>query len=138
MKAKEYLQQAFRLNQKINFDIQEEAELRQMITSISAIRMTEKVQSSGNGEAPYIKGLEKLIEMEKKINREIDQLVDLKEEIREVIEALADPNEKLVLLYRYLQGCTWKQIGQELNVDQRTVRRWHASALQHVVIPEKF
>lgn len=74
--------------------------------------------------------------MEKKINTEIDKLVDLKAQIRSVIEAVSDPNERMVLRYRYIHNMTWDQIGDELHADARTVRRWHGIALMHVVIPE--
>ena len=44
-------------------------------------------------------------------------------------------DEQLVLRYRYIHNCTWEQIGNELNADARTIRRWHKDALQKVKIP---
>ena len=73
--------------------------------------------------------------LEAKINREIDTLVDLKEQMREVIAAVPDTDERMVLRYRYIHNLTWEQIGNELNADARTIRRWHGSALLHVVLP---
>ena len=70
--------------------------------------------------------------LEQQINDEIDTLVDLKEQIRGVIDRVADTDERMVLRYRYVHNYTWEQIGDELNADKSTVRRWHGNALSHV------
>ena len=36
----------------------------------------------------------------------------------------------------YVHNFTWEQIGDELNADKSTIRRWHGNALNHVVVPE--
>jgi DNA-directed RNA polymerase sigma subunit (sigma70/sigma32) len=76
------------------------------------------------------------MDLEAKINEEIDKLVDLKEEIRGVIEAVFDKDEQTVLRFRYIHNYTWEQIGDAMKADARTVRRWHDKALSHVVVPE--
>ena len=135
MTSKEYLRQAYRLDQKINSDIEEVARLREMSTSISSPVLGDKVQTSRNGDAPFVRSVEKILLLEEKINREIDTLVDLKQQMREVIAAVPDTDERMVLRYRYIHNLTWEQIGNELNADARTIRRWHGSALVHVVLP---
>ena len=75
-------------------------------------------------------------ELEQKINAEIDRLVDLKEQIRTVIDRVENPDEQMVLRYRYIHNWTWERIGNELHADARTVRRWHGKALLHVTLPE--
>lgn len=136
MTNKEYLRQAYRLDQKINSDIEEVARLREMASSISSPVLGDKVQTSRNGDAPFVRSIEKILMLEEKINREIDTLVDLKQQMREVIAAVPDTDERMVLRYRYIHNLTWEQIGNELNADARTIRRWHGSALVHVVLPE--
>lgn len=137
MTNKEYLRQAYRLDQKINSDIEEVARLREMASSISSPVLGDKVQTSRNGDAPFVRSIEKILMLEEKINREIDTLVDLKQQMREVIAAVPDTDERMVLRYRYIHNLTWEQIGNELNADARTIRRWHGSALVHVVLPEE-
>ena len=137
MTNKEYLRQAYRLDQKINSDIEEVARLREMAGSISSPVLGDKVQTSRNGDAPFVRSVEKILLLEEKINREIDTLVDLKQQMREVIAAVPDTDERMVLRYRYIHNLTWEQIGNELNADARTIRRWHGSALVHVVLPEE-
>ena len=74
--------------------------------------------------------------LEEKINEEIDLLVNLKEEIRSVIDMVSNTDERMVLRYRYIHNYTWEQIGDVLGADSRTVRRWHGQALGHVTLPE--
>ena len=136
MTNKEYLRQAYRLDQKINSDIEEVTRLREMASSISSPVLGDKVQTSRNGEAPFVRSIEKILMLEEKIDREIDLLVDLKSQMRDVIAAVPDTDERMVLRYRYIHNLTWEQIGNELNADARTIRRWHGSALVNVVLPD--
>lgn len=136
MTAKEYLHQAYRLDHKINSDIEELGRLREMSGSISSPQFGERVQTTRNLDAPFVKSLEKIFEMEQKINAEIDLYVDLKREIRTVIEKVENTDEQMVLRYRYIHNMTWEDIGDELHADKSTVRRWHGAALTHVVLPE--
>ena len=136
MTNKEYLRQAYRLDQKINSDIEEVARLREMAGNISSPVLGDKVQTSRNRDGLFVRNMEKIILLEEKINREIDALVDLKSQMRDVIAAVQDTDERMVLRYRYIHNLTWEQIGNELNADKSTIRRWHGSALAHVVLPE--
>lgn len=136
MTAKEYLHQAYRLDHKINSDIEELQRLREMSTSISSPAFGERVQTSRNTDAPFVKCLFKIQELEQKIDAEIDLFVDLKKEIRSVIEKVENTDEQMVLRYRYIHNMTWEEIGDELHVDARTARRWHGSGLQTVILPE--
>ena len=136
MTNKEYLRQAYRLDQKINSDIEEVARLREMAGNISSPVLGDKVQTSRNRDGLFVRNMEKILLLEEKINREIDALVDLKSQMRDVIAAVQDTDERMVLRYRYIHNLTWEQIGNELNADKSTIRRWHGSALAHAVLPE--
>ena len=52
------------------------------------------------------------------------------------IEKMENPEERLLLKYRYLKNESWEDISYELNVSYRTVHRIHASALNNFVVPE--
>ena len=136
MTAKEYLRQAYRLDQKISSDLEEVASLREMSASVSSPQLTERLQTSKNTDAPFVRALEKIIDLEEHINKEVELLMELKKEIRVVITTVEDTDERMVLKYRYVHNYTWEQIGNELHADARTVRRWHGKALQHVILPE--
>lgn len=136
MKVKEYLKQAYRLDHKIDSDIEEVRKLREMVCSISSPALTERVQTSKSGRAPFEKSVEKIMILEQKIDDEIDLLVDLKAQIRDTIELVEDPDDKMVLRYRYIHNCTWEEIGDELGVDARTARRWHGRAVANAKLPD--
>ena len=70
MTAKEYLHQAYRLDHKINSDIEELGRLREMAASISAPQLGDKVQTSRNTDAPFVRSIEKIIELENKIKEQ--------------------------------------------------------------------
>lgn len=135
MTAKEYLSQAYRLDQRIDSNIAEITRLREMACGISSPSWEEEVQTSRNTDAPFVRCLEKIMDLEKVVNSEIDTLVDLKRQIRTTVDTVANVNERMVLRYRYIHNMTWEQIGGELNADERTIRRWHKAALSAVVVP---
>ena len=136
MTVKEYLHQAYRLDHRINSDIEELQRLREMSYSLSSPTLGDRVQTSKSNEAPFVKCVCKIRDMEEKINAEIDLFVDLKKEIRSVIEKVENTDEQMVLRYRYIHNMTWLDIGDELHADKSTIRRWHGSALSHVVLPD--
>ena len=137
MTNREYFEQAIWLDRKINSLIREEERLRELTMGISALTHGNRVQTSRPHEASFVRGLEKIMALEERINREIDALVDLKAELREVIDAVPCEEEQMVLRCRYLCCMSWEEVSKALGVNPRTVRRWHASALEHTVQPEK-
>ena len=136
MTSREYLCQAYRLDQRIDSNIREVSNLRKMMGSVSSPLLGDKVQVSHNGDAPFVRSVEKIFLLEEKINQEIDTLVDLKQQMRGVIAAVPDTDERMVLRYRYIHNMTWEQISDELNESVSTVKRRHKSALENVVLPE--
>ncbi len=138
MTIRDYLSQAYRLDQRIDSNIREVSTLRKMMGSISSPVLGDRVQTSRPAEAPFVRSIEKIMLLEEKINAEIDLLVDLKEQIRSVIAAVPDTDERMVLSYRYVHNLTWEQISDELNESVSTVKRRHKSALDHAVLPENF
>lgn len=136
MTVEEYFAQAHRLDQKINSDLKEIADLRAIACSISSPGWEERIRASGPKEPPFLHSLERILILEAAIDKEIDTLVDLKEQIRGVINALSDPDEQMVIRYRVLHGYTWEAIGQELHMDAKTAKRRYATGLEHAQLPE--
>ena len=138
MTTKEYLQQAYRLDKRINSHIKELEELKSMAAAISSPQITsDKVQTTPSGDPPYVSALMRIWEMEEKINAEIDLYVDLKAQIHTVLKQVSDPDYLMVLRYRYIPNYCWEQIGEELLADRRTVIRWHDAAIKQLQVPEK-
>ena len=135
MTAKEYLRQAYRLDHRINSDIAEMERLREMACSAGSPGMEERHNPNRAADAPYVRSLEKVWELNKKIYDEIDRLIDLKDQMRGAIAMVADIDEQMVLRYRYIHNMTWEEIGNQLHADRTTVYRWHGMALQHFIMP---
>lgn len=136
MTVKEYLRQAYLLDQRIKSYSIECDELRQMAQSISSPGFEEHYNASKNTDAPYIRTLEKLWDMEEKVLREQENLVCLKAQIREVIAQVDNPEQQAVLRYRYIHNYSWPRIADIVLVDETTVRRWHNKAIAKINLPE--
>lgn len=136
MTVKEYLGQAYLLDQRIHSYSIECEELRLMAESISSPSFEEHYNASRNTDAPYVHTVEKLWEMEEKILKEQSTLVKLKSQIREVISQVDKPEFQTVLRYRYIHNYTWPRIADLLKVDVVTVQRWHNKAISRIILPE--
>lgn len=136
MTVKEYLGQAYLLDQRIKSDTMELEELRLMAETISSPGFEEHYNATKNTDAPYVKAIEKMLDMESKIMTEINTLIELKNQIRAVISEIDKPEFQMILRYRYIHNMTWPTIGDKLCADGRTVQRWHNKALAKIKLPE--
>ena len=134
---KEYLRQAYRLDKRIDANIEEVRNLRETAESVSSLRFQEDpIQTTRSTDAPFVRVLEKAWEIEQRIADELSLLYDLKEQIKDAIASVKNIDEQLVLQYRYINAMTWEAIGAALHADERTIRRWHGRALLHMEMPK--
>lgn len=128
MTAKEYLEQAHRLDQRINAKIAMVDSLNVLATkattTISCMPRNPNRATSMMGDA-----VEKIIDLQMEINSDIDQLVDLKREIVRVIKAVENNEYKIILELRYLCFKPWIQIAVEMGYELRYVFKLHGRAL---------
>ena len=137
MTAKEYLNQARHLDALINCRLREIDYWRDLSSSVSGMRFDGMPHSPNRPtEAPFVRCLEKIDEIQRSVEEMVAYLVRLKEEINTAIDMLENRDEQLVLRYRYLDDCTWEEISRMLNVSLRTVYRIHGSALQNFSVPD--
>ena len=137
LKAKQYLNQAYRLNELIESNNLEIAQLNQLKASLSGIDYSkDKIQNSSSGDANFTKIVERIDELERIIKEDTAKMLSLKIEIRNVINSVKDNEERLVLKCRYLNFMIWDDICEAAHVSLRTVFRIHDSALENVKIPE--
>lgn len=136
MTVKEYLGQAYLLDQRIKSDTMEYEELRIMSQTISSPGFEEHYNATKNTDAPYIRTLEKMMDMENKLMEEMSVLLELKQQIREVVSQIEKPEFQMVLKYRYIHNMTWSAIADSLMADIRTVQRWHDKAICKLKLPE--
>lgn len=137
MTAKEYLNQARHLDALINCRLREIDYWKDLSSGVSGMRFDGMPHSPNRPtEAPFVRCLEKIDEIQRSVEEKITYLVRLKEEINAAIDKLENRDEQLVLRYRYLDDCTWEEISRMLNVSLRTVHRIHGSALQNFSVPD--
>jgi DNA-directed RNA polymerase specialized sigma subunit len=129
MTAKEYLSQARILDKLIDADIHELERLRALSTSLGTQDYSQdRVQTSGTGDK-LCEIVAKIVDLQVKINKEIDQYVKLKEQIKEKISSLNNTDYKLLLQMRYINGEKWEQIALNMEYSYRHTTRLHGEAL---------
>ena len=129
MTAKEFLGQAYRLDQRINSKLQQIDSLRGLTQKVTQSYDNEVVSRTRN-----VSSLEdaiiRLMEAEEELNRQIDQLVDTKIEIGKLIEKVHNESYRLLLEKRYLCFLAWDQIAAEMRYSRRWVLNKHERALE--------
>lgn len=132
MKAKEYLQQLQRLDTVINQKIKEVHDLR-----LQAVQRTggldyskERVQSSPSGDAPFVKPICRIIDLEAEINAEIDRFVDEKHKIINQIQGLKNSDYIRLLFKRYVEFKSLERICVEMNFSYDYIKHLHGYALK--------
>ncbi len=133
MKAKEYLNQAYRLNDIIRSDFQELEDLENIKDKICSPILSglPTAYNSSNDNANYTSTVEKIVELQNKIRIEIDRLIDLRTDIRDKIALVPNKSEHLVLKYRYIDFMTWEQIAVEMHYSFQWIHKIHQKALKN-------
>ena len=129
MKAKEYLSQAYRLDQRVDAKIEQVMALRNL--AAKATSTLTDVAPSGTRNVHRMEDIiVKLIDLENEINADIDNLVALKHEIMAAIRSIHDPDYCTVLELRYLCFKPWDQIAVEMGYGIDNVYKLHRMALK--------
>ena len=132
MHIKDYLLQASRLDQTIDNKLEQVQRLKDIALKVTISYEKEIVSGGGCVQSPMADTVNKLVDLEKEINKDIDKLVDLKREIIELIRRIDDSNHRLLLERRYLNGYGWDEVADEIGYDKRWVMRLHGRALKEI------
>ena len=134
MTAKEYLGQAYRLDQRINSKLEQVMSLRDLTTKATA---TMSDMPGGGSRNVYRMQdiIGKIIDLEDEINQDIDALVDLKREMVATIKAVADPECQTLLELRYLCFKTWEQIAVDMQYSTLNIYKLHDRAIKEIKFP---
>lgn len=132
MTAKEYLSQAYRLDQRIERKLEDRDRMRAKLVKATA-QLTGMPRGAGTD---WTDTAVKVMEYEQQIAEEIEELCRVKTEIRAVIDALDDKRYRELLTARYLDQKRWEQIAVDMHYSYMQVHRLHKEALRAIVIPE--
>lgn len=131
MKAKDYLKRLKRLDTIIRQKQQEITDLRLTASSTGGFDYSkERVQSSPSGDAPFVRPVLKIIELEQQINAEIDRYVEEKHKIINEIQSLKNSDYINLLYKRYVEYKSLEQICVEMNFSYDYIKHLHGYALQ--------
>ena len=135
MTPKEYLNQAYWLDRRIDSKLEQLSALQAMATKTTAIMSDDVVCYSRNVHSME-DVIAKIIDAQAEINQDIDRLVDLKRKIMQVVKAVDDPELQTLLELRYLCFKDWQEIAITMHCTESNVFKVHSKALQAVKVPK--
>ena len=128
MSTKDYLSQAYRIDQRINSKLAQVMSLRDLLG-----KATGTLSGAPKAATPNPHSMEdtiaKMVDLENEINDDIDTLVDLKAEIMRCIKDVENTEYQTLLEMRYLCFKRWEEIAFELNYSMQYAFRMHDRAL---------
>lgn len=128
MKIKEYLMQAYRIDQRINSKLEQIAALHDLATK-ATVTYSDMPKSPNRSGAKIEDAIIKIMDLEDEINRDIDKLVDLKTDITHLIKNLDSHEHQIILEQRYLCFKPWEQIAVDMGYSIQHTFRLHDAAL---------
>ncbi len=135
MTTKEFLLEYRELNKEINSMVSESVRLRRLSLSIGGtISNTGGGHSSAGGAARFEQAIDKVNDLETKINEKIDRLINKRAEIEAVLDSVDETILRTLLRYRYINGYTFERVAFEIGYSWRQTIRLHGDALRKVVI----
>lgn len=129
MNAKEYLSQAYRIDQRINSKLEQVMSLRDLLGKAN-VTLTGMPKTPTPNPHSMEDIIVKMVDLESEINDDIDTLVDLKAEIMRCIKRVDNPEYQTLLELRYLCFKRWEKIAVEMGYDLRYVYKLHDQALE--------
>ena len=129
METKVYLKQIGRLDRMIKNKIIELDQYRDLEYSLGAISNDERVQTTLNPDK-FTKKVEKVIQLERKVDKLIDAYADKKEIIISQIDGMEDDTHYEVLFLRYVKRETFEKIACDVGFSLRQIIRIHGEALR--------
>lgn len=131
MTAKEYLEQAYYIDQRINAKLAQVESLRALTMKVTTT-LNDTPPDPGRNPQSMETALCKLVDLEREINADIDALVDLKRECVALVKQIPNLEYQTLLEMRYLHFKTWGWIAKELGYSIRSVYRLHEAALKNL------
>lgn len=133
MTVKDYLNQAFYLDQRINSKLSILTSLREMIIKTTKILEGSAVIHTQNNNAEE-DIIAKIAEMQDEIKKDIEELINRKKEIMLSIHNVNNPEYQTLLELRYICFNSWEEIADQMHCTVSNVFKVHSKALRNVVI----
>ncbi len=131
MTAKEYLSQAYKIDNDINSKLEQVASLRDLATKATTT-MSDMPGSPNRNIHKMENAIIKIVDLEDEINSDINELISLKADITHMIKRVTNRQERTILEKRYLCFDTWEQISVDMNYSIQHTFRLHDKALGEI------
>ena len=128
MKTREYLSQAYRLDQRINSKLEQVQSLNELATKATST-LTGMPRNPNRATSTMADAVAKIIDLQAEINRDIDRLVDLKRDIVTLVKCVDNTEFQTLLEKRYLCYMSWEQIAVDMNYSIHHLYKMHNFAL---------
>ena len=135
MTAKEYLGQAYRLDQRINSKLEQIRSLNELAAKCTST-ITGMPKAPGHSTSMMEEAVGKIVDLQAEIDGDIGQLVDLKRDMVSIIKAVQNTEYQTLLELRYLCFKTWEQIAVAMGYNLRHVYRLHDEAVESIKVPQ--
>ena len=127
-----FLKRYKQIDDEINQLLLEKSEIFSLGTKVTP---TYSDMPKGMGESDKVQStVEKLGDLEKRINDKIDEWYEAKLDIEKAIHTVESDKLRLLLRYRYINGWTFEQISVQMSREYRWVRRLHRKAVNLIGI----
>jgi len=137
MNAKEYLNRAYRIDQRIQSK-QEQLNALNDLAEKCSIALNGMPHTSTRSSSPMADAVCKILDLERELAKDIIELIGLKSEISTTIKNVESVDYQLILEKRYLLCKSWPEIAVEMGYKMRHLYKLHDDALKAVKIPKNF
>lgn len=129
---KKWLLEYRKLDQDIERDMEELQRWKSRAEKITS-SVSDMPKGGNQGDRLQL-AVDRICELEERLNGKIDAAVKRRKEIEAAIATVEDRTLQLLLQYRYIDGMTWEQIAVKMNYDYRWTLRLHGRALTRLTI----
>ena len=133
MTPKDFLSQAWKIDERIEQKIEERERLEARLT---AGRMSNLSGMPRGGKYDWTDAEANVLQLTEKIKSEIAELCRIKRQVNDAIDAVADSRYRNVLEMRYRNYMQWETISEKTGYALRYLYRLHGEALECVKVPD--
>lgn len=134
MTAKEFLRTARDADRRIDEAMER---LERMRAKLEAGRMSNLTGMPRGGAVDWTETADRVIELERRVNARIREMVRQKQAAMDAIDRVEEARLREVLELYYLDGYTWEQVAEQMDLSDRHVKRLHGIALLRVKVPKE-
>ena len=134
MQTKKYLSQIDWYNRRIEFKVNELQKLREMATLIKTASLDDMKVQSGTKENHMENTVIAIADTQRELETLIQTMISKKAQIVSEIEEMEDINEYSVLIMRYVECKSIREIASDMKYTEKNIERIHAKAISNFTL----